>query len=87
VYTPDMKNYVRIVEKPVTWDTLYSGMPEDTRAAMRKAMRCRFCEEPSCARAGRRTPRDPAARRGRELLGSRKTMARDEIGRRQAAGV
>ncbi len=52
VYTPDMKNYVRIVEKPVTWDTLYSGMPEDARAAMRKAMRCRFCEEPSCARGG-----------------------------------
>ena len=52
VYDPTMKNVVRIVEKPVTEDTLYSHIPEGKRTIMLKAMRCRFCEHPACSAGG-----------------------------------
>ena len=47
------KNVVTVVHKPVTPDTLYSSVPEPERSVMLKAMRCRLCEHPSCARGGR----------------------------------
>lgn len=50
VYRAGMKNYVRIVEKPFTADRLFEGCGERERAVMRMAMRCRFCEFPSCTR-------------------------------------
>jgi prolycopene isomerase len=51
-HQPGMKNYVNIVEKPVTAETLYAEIPEPARSVMLKAMRCRLCEHPSCAQAG-----------------------------------
>ncbi len=45
----DMKNYVRMVAKPFTADRLYEGYPEETRAIMREASRCQFCENPECS--------------------------------------
>ncbi len=50
VYQENMKNYVRIVEKPFTTDRLYEGYDEAARAVMRKALRCRLCEHPACTR-------------------------------------
>jgi prolycopene isomerase len=47
-YDANMKNYVRIVAKPVTSGSLLADAPEDERAVMLKAMRCRYCEHPSC---------------------------------------
>ncbi|MEI6101659.1 MAG: FAD-dependent oxidoreductase, partial [Eubacteriales bacterium] len=44
-----MKNYVRLVDKPFRADQLYGGYPEEQKAVMRMAMRCQFCENPSCS--------------------------------------
>ena len=49
VYSPDMQNYVREVEKPYTDGQLYDTYPEEERRVMRQALRCRFCENPTCA--------------------------------------
>jgi prolycopene isomerase len=49
-YQPDMKNYVRVVAKPFRAESLYEGYPEETRAIMREASRCQYCEEPECSR-------------------------------------
>ena len=49
-YREGMKNYVRIVDKPFTNDQLFSNYDEKTRIIMKKAMRCRLCEHPSCSR-------------------------------------
>lgn len=49
VYRKNMKNFVRIVDKPFTADRLYEGYDEASRAVMRKALRCRLCEHPTCA--------------------------------------
>jgi prolycopene isomerase len=48
-YQPNMKNYVRIVDKPFRKDSLYDGYPEETREIMRKASRCQYCENPQCS--------------------------------------
>ena len=48
VYQQDMKNYVRIVEKPFTEQMLYDTYPEQEQKIMRLARQCRFCEKPSC---------------------------------------
>lgn len=48
IYQPDMKNYVRIVEKPFTDQMLYEAYPESEQKIMRLAKQCRFCEHPSC---------------------------------------
>lgn len=48
VYQTDMKNYVRIVEKPFTNDMLYNSYLEKEQKIMRLARQCRFCEQPSC---------------------------------------
>jgi len=48
-YQPDMKNYVRVVDKPFRAESLYEGYPEETRAIMREASRCQYCEKPQCS--------------------------------------
>ena len=48
VYQKDMKNYVRLVEKPFTSDRLFETYTPAERAVMRHALRCRLCEHPSC---------------------------------------
>jgi len=48
VYQPDMPNFVRIVPRPFTAEHLYETVAEPARSVMRSAMRCRFCEHPSC---------------------------------------
>jgi prolycopene isomerase len=48
-YQPDMKNYVRVMAKPFRADSLYQGYPEETRAIMREASRCQYCESPQCS--------------------------------------
>ncbi len=48
VYQENMKNYVRMVDKPFTADRLYDGYAEADREVMLKAMRCRLCEHPTC---------------------------------------
>ena len=48
VYQENMRNFVRIVEKPFTADRLYDGYDETSRRVMQKAMRCRLCESPTC---------------------------------------
>lgn len=50
VYQENMKNFVRIVEKPFTADRLYDVYDETARTVMRKAMRCRLCEHPTCTK-------------------------------------
>ena len=52
VYREGMKNYVRYVDKPFTADKLYEAYPVEDRNIMRKALRCRICEHPSCAPEG-----------------------------------
>lgn len=48
VYDQDMKPMVRILEKPFTRDKLYENEKEPQRSLMVEALRCRFCEHPSC---------------------------------------
>lgn len=49
-YREGMKNYVRLVEKPFVNDRMYADYDEEEKALMLKAMRCRFCEHPSCTK-------------------------------------
>jgi prolycopene isomerase len=44
-----MKNYVRVLEKPVTADALYQRYPTDRRSIMLKASACQYCEHPACS--------------------------------------
>ena len=48
VYDPDQTNFVRQLPVPFTADQLYADEPEPRRSLMRAAMRCHFCEHPSC---------------------------------------
>ncbi len=48
VYQKNQKNYVRQLPVPFTAGQLYADEPEPRRSIMRAAMRCRFCEHPSC---------------------------------------
>lgn len=50
IYQETMKNYVRIVEKPFTTDRLFESYDELSHSVMQAAMRCRFCEFPSCTK-------------------------------------
>lgn len=52
VYREGMTNYIRLVEKPFTADQLYETHPEGDRNVMKKALRCRLCERPSCTPRG-----------------------------------
>jgi prolycopene isomerase len=48
VYDKNQKNFVRQLPVPYTADQLYDDEPEPRRSIMRAAMRCRFCENPTC---------------------------------------
>lgn len=50
VFDKDIKNVVRIVEKPFTLDKLYSDQEEKVKEIMQIGFHCRFCENPSCTR-------------------------------------
>ncbi len=52
VHREGMTNYIRLVDKPFTADMLYETYSEQERNVMRKALRCRLCEHPSCAKRG-----------------------------------
>ena len=49
VFREGMRNYVRTVAKPFTKDRLFADHDEKERLVMLKAMRCRLCEQPTCA--------------------------------------
>lgn len=44
-----MKNFVHTVEKPFIRDRMYEGYEKKSREILLEAMRCRFCEHPSCS--------------------------------------
>lgn len=48
VYQKDMKNFVRIVDKPFTKDRLFEFYDDPTKKVMHLSMRCRLCEHPMC---------------------------------------
>ena len=48
VYDKNQTNFVRQLPVPYTADQLYADEPEPRRSIMRDAMRCRFCEHPTC---------------------------------------
>jgi len=49
VYQPERKNMVRIIDKPVTAEKLYTDVPAEIRALMQQASRCEYCEHPYCS--------------------------------------
>ncbi len=49
VYEKDQKNYVRQLPLPFTKEQLYADEPEPLRGVLRAAIRCRFCEHPTCS--------------------------------------
>jgi len=48
VYDKNQKNYVRQLPVPFSADQLYADEPESRRGILKGAMRCRFCEHPTC---------------------------------------
>lgn len=48
VYEKDRPNFVRQLPRPFTKAMLYANEPEPRRGLMQAAMRCRFCERPTC---------------------------------------
>lgn len=48
-YRSGRKNMIRILEKPVTAEKLYTDVPADIRALMKKASWCEYCENPLCS--------------------------------------
>lgn len=50
VYKDGMKNYVRLVNKPVTKESLFSDYNDLDKKIMHKALQCRMCENPSCTK-------------------------------------
>ena len=40
---------MRVVERPFTRERLYESEPEPRKSVMQQAMRCRFCEHPTCS--------------------------------------
>ncbi len=50
LYQKNQENFVRIIDKPVTKDKLFTQYPKETQEIMCEAMRCRYCEHPSCTK-------------------------------------
>ena len=48
VYRRGMKNYIRTVPKPFTAGMMYADYSTGEQDILKAAMRCRFCEHPSC---------------------------------------
>lgn len=49
-YKEDMKNYVNIVKKPFKYEQIKIGKNEDEDKLAKLALKCEFCERPSCER-------------------------------------
>jgi prolycopene isomerase len=49
VHRRGMRNYVRILQPPVTHNDLYSDDPDDLRTIRQKAAMCQYCEHPTCS--------------------------------------
>ena len=49
-YQANMKNFVRVLDKPFMPESLYRGYSEEMRTIMCKASRCQYCENPQCSR-------------------------------------
>lgn len=73
VYEKDQKNVVRQLPLPFTKEQLYADEPEPLRGVLRAAMRCRFCEHPTCS-GGTKTDIPGVMRRVAvgNLIGARK---------------
>jgi len=48
IYRKEMKNFVKIVDKPFTAERLFESYDEPTKKVMKLSMRCRLCEHPMC---------------------------------------
>lgn len=48
VYEEGRPEFVRVLEPPFLPEQLYANEPEPRKSVMTAAMRCRFCERPSC---------------------------------------
>ncbi len=53
VYRKGMKNFVRTVPKPFTAGMMYADYSGEEKEVLKEAMRCRFCEHPSCTSPGK----------------------------------
>ncbi len=49
-YKPGMRNYVNFMDKPVTFEKIYSTFPSDKREIMQLSSKCLFCENPVCSK-------------------------------------
>ena len=50
-YKEEMKNYVNIVSKPFKYEQIKIGKSEEGDKLAKLALRCQFCEKPSCEKA------------------------------------
>lgn len=48
MYKENMKNYVNYLEKPVTKEMIFYSYDDREREIVKNAMRCRYCERPTC---------------------------------------
>lgn len=49
-YKDDMKNYVNIVNKPFKYEEIKIGKNEEEDTLAKLALKCQFCDKPSCER-------------------------------------
>lgn len=49
-YKDDMKNYVNIVNKPFKYEQIKIGKNEEEDTLAKLALKCQFCDKPSCER-------------------------------------
>jgi len=49
-YVKNRKNYVNMVERPVTNESIYLKYDEKTADIVKKAFACQFCENPTCTK-------------------------------------
>ena len=49
-YKDDMKNYVNIVNKPFKYEEIKIGKNEEEDTIAKLALKCQFCDKPSCER-------------------------------------
>ncbi len=48
IYDKSIKNYVNVLEKPVTTEKLYNGFNESEKEIVILASECLYCEDPEC---------------------------------------
>lgn len=49
IFDKNRKNYVNIIQRPVTEQSIYYKYDEKTADIVKKAFACQFCEEPACS--------------------------------------